>query len=66
MAAPEAAPPARAGAPASLPVSDVPDLDFQGDLGGPMAEDLNGPSRGGDAALIEFLVNIVSIVVEHY
>ena len=57
-----APPPARAGAPAPLPVSDVPDLDFQGDLGGPMAEDLNGPSRGGDAALIEFLVNKVELI----
>ena len=57
-----APPPQRSGAPAPMPVSDVPDLDFQGDLGGQIMEDANGPSRGGDAALIEFLVNKVELI----
>ena len=38
------------------------DLDFQGNLGGPVMEDANGPSRGGDAALIEFLVTKAELI----
>ena len=55
-------PPQRQGAPQALPSHEVPDLDFQGDLGG--AADSSGPSRTGDAALIEFLVDKVELITK--
>ncbi|TVR42503.1 MAG: hypothetical protein EA402_11595 [Planctomycetota bacterium] len=53
-------PPRRPGAPAPAPVNEVPDLDFQGDLNAATSAD--GPSRTGDAALLEFLIDKAQLI----
>ena len=40
----------------------MPSVNFQEDFGRAVQEDPNGPSRGGDVALIEFLVNKAELI----